>query len=88
MNRIPLQDERYEMIKNIAPKKYYRNETFVWFPNSNFFIVVIEKNEIIKFILFKGYMSRETYLPEWTNRSPRFAEGDSIESFFIATQVW
>lgn len=62
MNRIPLQDERYEMIKNIAPKKHHINSTFVWFPNSKFFIGFIEQNQTIKLLFFKDYMSWETYL--------------------------
>lgn len=62
MNRIPLQDERYTIIKNIPPKKYYRNETFVYFRNSKFFIGFIETDQTIKLLFFRGSMSWKTYL--------------------------
>ena len=62
MNRIPIHDERYTIIKNIPPKKYYKNDTFVYFQNKKFFIGFIESPQSIKFIFFRGSMSWTTYL--------------------------
>lgn len=68
MNRIHKQDERYEIIKNIPQKKYYKMtyieqcETFVYFKNKKFFIGFIETPQSIKFHFFSGSMSWKTYL--------------------------
>lgn len=74
MNRIPIHDERYEIIKKIPPKKYHKMyivadynccqyETFVYFQNKKFFIGFIETpDKCIKHNFFRGSMSWETYV--------------------------
>ena len=68
MNQIPIQDERYEIIKSIPEKTYYKMnyidhcETFVYFKNQKFYIGFIESSESIKFHFFRGSMSWTTYL--------------------------
>lgn len=72
MNRIPIHDERYEIIKKIPPKKYYkmslfsgipyRYETFVFFKKKAFYIGFIEIPNKCTQYFFKGSMMWETHV--------------------------